>query len=527
MSEPDSWEDTAAQEVTASIPKLSLNPTASSFVPNFAAKEFVPSFAKASPVSPPVPTQIEAPHVPEPEIVEFGEDFIDPLDSIPSGDNHIIPNQDSREHLNIIFIGHVDAGKSTIGGHIMYLTGQVDQRTLEKNMREAKEKNRETWYLSWALDTNAEERDKGKTVECGLSHFDTEKKRFTILDAPGHKSYVPNMISGAAQADIAVLVISARKGEYETGFERGGQTREHAMLAKTAGVKFLIVAINKMDDPTVEWSKDRYEECVNGIGAYLKKCGYNLKKDVYFLPISGQTGSNLKDRLDPKVCNFYSGPSLLEYLDALPKFERMGQNDPLRIPIVDKYSDMGVVILGKLESGACKVGDKAVVMPNSKTVMIVSIIRDEEEVSYAVSGDNVKIKLKGIEEDEIMPGFIVCDTRNFCHSTKVFDAKVVIVEHKSIIAPGYTAVMHIHTCAEEVSLVKFICMVDKKTGEKKRSKNFVKQDEVCIARFECQGAVCMEKFKDYPQLGRFTLRDEGKTVAIGRVLKLIDSGSEA
>lgn len=164
-----------------------------------------------------------------------------------------------KEHLNIVFIGHVDAGKSTIGGQIMYLTGMVDKRTLEKYEREAKEKGRESWYLSWALDTNEEEREKGKTVECGRAFFETEKKRFTILDAPGHKSFVPNMISGATQADLAVLVISARKGEFETGFDRGGQTREHAMLAKTAGIKHLIILVNKMDDPTVNWDEGRYD----------------------------------------------------------------------------------------------------------------------------------------------------------------------------------------------------------------------------------------------------------------------------
>ena len=162
-----------------------------------------------------------------------------------------------KEHVNIVFIGHVDAGKSTIGGQLMYLTNMVDKRTLEKYEKEAKEKNRETWYLSWCMDTNQEERDKGKTVEVGRAYFETEKKHFTILDAPGHKSYVPNMIGGASQADLAVLVISARKGEFETGFERGGQTREHAMLVKTAGVKHLVILINKMDDPTVKWSKER------------------------------------------------------------------------------------------------------------------------------------------------------------------------------------------------------------------------------------------------------------------------------
>uniref|UniRef100_A0AC34GK06 Tr-type G domain-containing protein n=1 Tax=Panagrolaimus sp. ES5 TaxID=591445 RepID=A0AC34GK06_9BILA len=160
-----------------------------------------------------------------------------------------------KEHLNIVFIGHVDAGKSTIGGQLMYLTGMVDKRTLEKYEREAKEKGRESWYLSWALDTNDEEREKGKTVEVGRAYFETEKKHFTILDAPGHKSFVPNMITGATQADLAVLVISARRGEFETGFDRGGQTREHAMLVKTAGVKHLIILVNKMDDPTVKFDE--------------------------------------------------------------------------------------------------------------------------------------------------------------------------------------------------------------------------------------------------------------------------------
>merc|ERR1711871_1550322 len=161
-------------------------------------------------------------------------------------------------------------GKSTLSGNILYLTGYVDKRTIEKYEREAKEKNRDSWFLAFIMDTNEEERAKGKTVEVGRAHFDSPSKRYTILDAPGHKNYVPSMIAGACQADVGVLVISARKGEFETGFERGGQTREHALLAKTLGVRNLIVVINKMDDPTVEWSKSRYEECIDKFTPYLK-----------------------------------------------------------------------------------------------------------------------------------------------------------------------------------------------------------------------------------------------------------------
>ncbi|KAI9712473.1 MAG: hypothetical protein M1812_006889 [Candelaria pacifica] len=182
-----------------------------------------------------------------------------------------------KEHVNIIFIGHVDAGKSTLGGSILYATGMVDERTMDKYKREAKEAGTESWYLSWALDLTKEERSKGKTVEVGRGFFETEKRRYSILDAPGHKTFVPNMIGGASQADVGILVISARKGEYETGFEKGGQTREHAMLAKTQGVNKLIVVINKMDDMTVEWSKERYDECTAKLLVYLKNIGYNPK----------------------------------------------------------------------------------------------------------------------------------------------------------------------------------------------------------------------------------------------------------
>ena len=192
-------------------------------------------------------------------------------------DEETLEEMYGKEHVNVIFLGHVDAGKSTLGGSILYATGMVDERTMEKYKREAKEAGRETWYLSWALDLTREERSKGKTVEVGRGFFETDKRRYTILDAPGHKTFVPNMIGGASQADVGVLVISARRGEYETGFEKGGQTREHAVLAKTQGVNKLVVVVNKMDDMTVNWSQERYKECTEKLSAFLKSVGYNPK----------------------------------------------------------------------------------------------------------------------------------------------------------------------------------------------------------------------------------------------------------
>jgi len=426
------------------------------------------------------------------------------------------------DHLNVIFIGHVDAGKSTIGGHIMFLTGMVDKRTLEKYEREAKEKNRETWYLSWALDTNQEERDKGKTVECGRAFFQTEKKHFTILDAPGHKSFVPNMIAGTAQADVAVLVISARRGEFETGFERGGQTKEHTMLAKTAGVNKLVVLINKMDDPTVEWDQSRYEEVKDQITPFLKKCGFNPKKDVQFIPCSGLSGAFLKEPPGPKFCNWFNGPCLLEYLDNLPPVERMGADKPLRMPIIDRYRDMGTIVMGKLESGRVEKGETILMMPNKASVEVMQVWADEEEVDSAMAGDNVKLKLKNIEEEDVSPGFVLCDPKEPCKVGKRFLAQVRILEYKSIICSGFKAVMHINAAAEEVEIKGLHSTLDPKTGEKSKARpRFIKQGNIADVEFEISGGViCVEAFKDFAQMGRFTLRDEGKTIAMGKVLKV-------
>ncbi|XP_073997675.1 eukaryotic translation release factor 3 [Rhodnius prolixus] len=427
-----------------------------------------------------------------------------------------------KEHVNVVIIGHVDAGKSTIGGQIMALTGMVDKRTLEKYEREAKERSRESWYLSWALDTNQEEREKGKTVEVGRAYFETDKKHFTILDAPGHKSFVPNMIGGAAQADLAVLVISARKGEFETGFDRGGQTREHAMLAKTAGVKHMVVLINKMDDPTVQWSEDRYNECRDKILPYLKKLGFNPAKDLTFMPVSGLTGLGLKEQIDEKLCPWYRGDPFITFIDNLPSLNRK-MDGPFLMPVVEKYKDMGTVVMGKVESGEMKKGQSLILMPNRTPVVVDQLWSDDEEVTFVGPGENIKVKLKGIEEEDVSPGFVLCDPSSPAKTGKVFDAQVVILEHKSIICAGYSAVMHIHCVAEEVTVKALICLIDKKTGEKTKTRpRFVKQDQVAIMRIECAGVICLEQFKLFPQMGRFTLRDEGKTIAIGKVLKIIE-----
>lgn len=433
---------------------------------------------------------------------------------------------DARDHLNIVFIGHVDAGKSTTAGQILFLTGGVDDRTIEKYEREAKEKNRESWYMAYIMDTNEEERAKGKTVEVGRAYFETPKKRYTILDAPGHKSFVPNMIAGAAQADVGVLVISARKGEFETGFERGGQTREHAQLAKTLGVTKLVVVINKMDDPSaVEadggWSKTRYDEIESKLTPFLKSCGYNPKKDLVFLPISGLFGTNIKEPATSTICKWYSGPTLFNVLDSIEPSNR-DPFAPFRMPIMDRYKDMGTVVMGKSEAGLVRKGDALLMMPNRAVVKVTTLWRDDQEVSAAKPGENLRLRLSGVEEDEIHSGFVLCDRWKPVPVVKQFEAQIAILdllEHKPILTGGYKAVLHIHSVVEECEITKLVAVIDPKTKERKKTK-FVKSGAICIARITCEKSVCVEAFDVVPQLGRFTLRDEGRTIAIGKITRV-------
>ncbi|KAJ3021080.1 translation termination factor GTPase eRF3 [Thoreauomyces humboldtii] len=431
------------------------------------------------------------------------------------------PEEEGKEHLNIVFIGHVDAGKSTMGGHLLFLTGMVDKRTMEKYEREAKELGRESWYLSWALDLNQEERNKGKTTEYGRGYFETEKRRFTILDAPGHKNFIPSMIGGASQADVGVLVLSARKGEFESGFDRGGQTREHAMLAKTAGVKRLIVVVNKMDEPTVAWSKERFDEIIGKVMPFLKQVGFNPKTDLDVVPVSGFTGANLKDKVDSKTCDWYTGPSLINLLDDMVIADR-GYNRPFMMPVADKFKEMGTVVTGKIESGRIRKGQRVILMPNKQKAEISAILSEDQELTSAKSGDNVRLRLRGIEEEDILPGFVLCSPKNPVHAVTVFEAQLSIIEYKSIMCAGYSAVMHAHTCVEEVTITDLLHSVDKKTGKKtRRPPQFLKQNDAAIVRITTSQPICLETYADHPQLGRFTLRDEGKTIAIGKVTKLV------
>lgn len=427
----------------------------------------------------------------------------------------------SKENVNIVFVGHVDSGKSTIGGQILVSTGMVDKRTLEKYEKESRELNRESWYLSWALDTNQDERAKGITVECGRGYFETAHRRFTILDAPGHKNYVPSMISGATQADVAILVISARKGEFETGFEKGGQTREHATLVKTLGVRRLIVAINKMDEGTVGWARERYDEIVDKITPFLKANGYNLKAEVTFIPISGFTGLNIKEPVPHKVCPWWDGPALLPFLDTMPAIDRR-YDSPLIMPVSDKCKDMGTIVTGKIEAGTVAKGQAVLLMPNRQAAEVLSVFLEDLEVRQARAGDNVRLKLRGVEEEDISTGFVVCDPQHPVRTTTSFVAQIAVQAIRNIMAPGFRAVMHVHSATEDVALARIEAAIDKKSGERAAKKPmFARQGDIIIAELTLDRPVCIEPYAECNQLGRFSLRNEGVTIAVGKILQVL------
>ncbi|GMI96361.1 hypothetical protein like AT1G18070 [Hibiscus trionum] len=384
-----------------------------------------------------------------------------------------------------------------------------------------------TEYMAYIMDTNEEERVKGKTVEVGRAHFETETTRFTILDAPGHKSYVPNMISGASQADVGVLVISARKGEFETGYERGGQTREHVQLAKTLGVTKLLVVVNKMDDHTVNWSKERYDEIESKMIPFLRSSGYNVKKDVLFLPLSGLVGTNMKTRVDKSTCPWWNGPCLFEALDSI-EVPLRDPKGPFRMPIIDKFKDMGTVVMGKVESGSICEGDSLLVMPNKAQVKVLAVYCDENKVRRAGPGENLRVRLSGIEEEDILTGFVLTSIVKSIPAVTEFTAQLQILEllDNAIFTAGYKAVLHIHSVVEECEIVKLLQQIDPKTKKPMKKKVlFVKNGAVVVCRIQVNSMICIEKFSDFPQLGRFTLRTEGKTVAVGKVTDLSSSSS--
>ncbi|CAJ1335625.1 unnamed protein product [Effrenium voratum] len=431
---------------------------------------------------------------------------------------------DPRPHLNIVFIGHVDAGKSTTCGNILFLSGMVDERTIEKYKQEAANKAGESWFYAFIMDTSEEEKIKGKTVEVGRAAFETVNKRFTILDAPGHKSYVPNMIAGASAADVGVLLISARKGEFETGFEKGGQTCEHALLAKTLGVDKLICAINKMDDPTVEWDEKRYNEIYKKLSTFLKKSGYK-EDQMIFLPMSGLMGDNIKERKGTPA--WFTGPTLLDALDGINVARKA--DGAVRIPMMEGYKDMGAVTaIGKVEQGTIKPGMKCLVMPTNNKCTVTSVFINDVDMQFATCGENVTLKMSGISDEELKKGYVLCSDKSPIPAVTKFKATIHLIElgpDRPVMTSGYVAVMHAHTTSEECEILKLYETMVIQTKKKEKNPQFARPDSVVVCSIKLARPTAVDTFESSKQLGRFTLRVDGRTIAIGKITELPKSAS--
>ncbi len=424
---------------------------------------------------------------------------------------------EKKPHLNLIVIGHVDHGKSTLVGHLLYRLGYVDEKTLKQLEEEAKKRGKESFKFAWILDKLKEERERGVTIDLSFMKFETKKYYFTIIDAPGHRDFVKNMITGASQADAALLVVSARKGEFEAGMSPEGQTREHLILAKTMGIDQIIVAVNKMDATEPPWSKERYEQIVAVLKKFMKSLGYKVDQ-IPFIPVSAWTGDNLIER-SPNM-PWYNGPTLVEALDMLQP-PKKPVDKPLRIPIQNVYSipGVGTVPVGRVETGVLKVGDKVVFMPPGVVGEVRSIEMHHTRLEKAEPGDNIGFNVRGVSKKDIKRGDVAGHLDNPPTVADEFTAKVFVIWHPTAIAPGYTPVVHAHTASVACRITEIVAKLDPRTGKViEKNPSFIKQGEVAIVKFKPIKPMVIEKFSDFPALGRFAMRDMGKTVGIGVVI---------
>ncbi|MGC8998422.1 MAG: translation elongation factor EF-1 subunit alpha [Candidatus Bathyarchaeia archaeon] len=428
-----------------------------------------------------------------------------------------------KPHLNLVIIGHVDHGKSTTTGHMLYLAGVVDERTLKQYEEEARKMGKETFKYAWILDNLKEERERGLTIDLRFLKFETKKYYFTIIDAPGHRDFVKNMITGASQADGAILFVSAKRGEFEAGIGPGGQTREHAFLAFTLGVNQLVVAVNKMDDPTVNWSQERYNEVKNEVARMLKMVGYKVEK-IPFVPTSGWTGDNLVKPSDKMP--WYKGPTLLEALDTF-EVPPKPLDKPLRIPIQDVYSITGVgtVPVGRVETGVLKEGDTVIFMPANKQGEVKSIEMHHTRIPRAEPGDNIGFNVRGVAKTDIRRGDVCGHVNNPPTVAREFIGQIIVIYHPTAIAAGYTPVLHYHTGQMACRFTELIRKIDPRTGQVVEEKpSFLKTGDAALVRMEPLRPIAIETYSEFSELGRFAVRDMGTTIAAGIVKEITKKG---
>jgi len=450
-----------------------------------------------------------------------------------------------KVHINIVVIGHVDSGKSTTTGHLIYKLGGIDKRTIEKFEKEAQEMGKGSFKYAWVLDKLKAERERGITIDIALWKFETPRYTVTVIDAPGHRDFIKNMITGTSQADVALLVVPGAVGEFEAGISKDGQTREHALLAYTLGVKQLIVAVNKMDATVPPYNEERFEEIKREVSAYIKKIGYNPDA-VAFVPISGWVGDNMleestnlgwykgwevKRLKEGKKDDFnvIKGKTLVEALDAVDPPKRPSDK-PLRLPLQDVYKigGIGTVPVGRVETGVIKAGMVVTFAPSGVTTEVKSVEMHHQTLEEANPGDNVGFNIKNVSVKDIRRGFVCSDSKNDpAKETEVFKSQVIILNHPGEIHAGYTPVVDCHTSHIACKFETLLEKVDRRTGKSMEDNpKTIKSGDAAMVNLIPSKPMCVEAFSDYPPLGRFAVRDMKQTVAVGVIKELTKSSGD-
>jgi len=413
-----------------------------------------------------------------------------------------------KEHINVAFIGHVDHGKSTAIGRLLYEVGEIPEHIIEKYKKEAQEKGKATFEFAWVMDRLKEERERGLTIDVAHRKFQTDKYYITIVDCPGHRDFIKNMITGASQADAAVLVMDVVEKVQP-------QTREHVFLSRTLGINQLIVLINKMD--RVNYEKKEYDAAKDALAKILRMVGYKVE-EIPFIPVSAYYGENIAKK--SAKMPWYNGPTLLEAFNLLKPPEKL-VDKPLRIPIQDVYSISGVgtVPVGRVESGILKTGDKVVFEPAGVSGEVKSIEMHHEPIPEAYPGDNIGFNVRGVAKKDLKRGDVAGHPTNPPTVVKDFTAQIVVLQHPTAITVGYTPVVHAHTAQVACKFVQLIKKIDPRTGQaKEENPQFLKTGDAALVKLEPTRPMVIEKVKDIPPLGRFAIRDMGITVGAGMVL---------
>jgi len=418
--------------------------------------------------------------------------------------------------MNVVFVGHVDAGKSTTIGQLFFQSGAIPEQEMKKLREEAEKHGKAGFEFAYFMDNIKEEGERGVTIDLSYKKIMTQNFEVTIIDAPGHKDFVKNMITGASQADAAFLVIAAPSGIQP-------QTKEHLWLLRTMGVKNLAILVNKMDE--VEYAEDKFNKVKEDATALMKQAGYN-PDEVAFIAASGLKGDNIGKKSENMA--WYKGPTVLEQFDKFPAPEKP-IDLPLRMPVQDVYeiTGIGTVPVGKIETGVMKIGQKIIVLPGRSGVgvngEIKTIEAHHEQLQNAEAGDNIGVNIRGVGKKDIARGDVICDAGNPAKIVEEFTAQIAVINHPTVIAKGYTPVFHVHTAQVPCQFVELVSKLDPKTGqESEKNPDFLKNGDVAIVRIKPIGNLVLETAEENPHMSRFAIRDAGQTVAAGVCKSLIE-----